>query len=146
MKLRLHHIGFVTGDMSEYTRAFEALGLDQITEAVPNPLQKVTASFVNIHPPEDVHIELLESTDENSPITNFLKKRGGGLHHFCFEVDDIEGARARMEEKGFRLVVPIEQCEAMDLNFKRQCKGASKAAFFLVGKLLLELLEKSPER
>lgn len=145
MRMRLHHIGFVTQDLAEYKRVFEALGLNQITEATPNPLQKVTASFVNVHPPEDVHVELLESTDENSPITKFLKKHGGGLHHLCFEVDDIEEARIRMEEKGFRLVVPPEPCEALDRNFKRPCKGTSKAAFFLAGKLLLELLEKSPE-
>jgi methylmalonyl-CoA/ethylmalonyl-CoA epimerase len=145
MKMRLHHIGFVTENLSEYTRAFEALGLSQITPPVPNPLQKVTASFVNIRPPEDVHVELLESTDENSPITKFLKKRGAGLHHLCFEVDNIEEARARMEAEGFKLVVPIEPCEAMDLNFRRRCKGTSKTAFFMVGKLLLELLEKSPE-
>jgi len=146
MKMKLHHIGFVTGDISEYTRAFEAMGLDCITEATPNPLQKVTASFVNVFPPEDVHIELLESTDENSPITNFLRKRGGGLHHLCFEVDDIEEASNRLMENGFTLVVPPEPCKAYDRNFKRECTDTSKAAFFLVGKLLLELLEKSPER
>jgi methylmalonyl-CoA/ethylmalonyl-CoA epimerase len=81
MKLRLNHIGFVVENISEYTAIFEALGLDNITEAVENPLQKVSASFVNVFPAKDVHVELLESTDENSPITNFLKKRGGGLHH-----------------------------------------------------------------
>jgi methylmalonyl-CoA/ethylmalonyl-CoA epimerase len=142
MKLRLNHIGFVVEDIDEYIRIFEALGLDDITDAVSNPLQKVTASFVNLFPAEVVHLEVLQSTDENSPITNFLKKRGGGLHHLCFEVEDIEEARDRLLEKGFKLVVPPEPCEAYDLNLKRECASPTKAAFFLVGKLLLELFEK----
>jgi methylmalonyl-CoA/ethylmalonyl-CoA epimerase len=77
------------------------MGLDDITDPVANPLQKVSASFVNLFPAKDVHVEILESTDENSPITKFLKKRGPGLHHLCFEVDDIEEARDRLLEKGF---------------------------------------------
>ena len=142
MRLRLNHIGFVVENISEYTKIFEALGMDDITEAVTNPLQKVSASFVNVFPAEDVHVELLESSDENSPITNFLKKRGGGLHHLCFEVADIEEARDRLLEKGFRLIVPPEPCEAYDLNFKRECTIPTKAAFFMVGRLLVELFEK----
>jgi methylmalonyl-CoA/ethylmalonyl-CoA epimerase len=142
MKLRLNHIGFVVENISEYTAIFEALGLDNITEAVENPLQKVSASFVNVLPAKDVHVELLESTDENSPITNFLKKRGGGLHHLCFEVEDIDEARDRFLEKGFKLVIPPELCEAYDVNFKRECGSPTKAAFFMVGRLLFELLEK----
>jgi len=142
VRLRLNHIGFVVENISEYTKIFEALGMDDITEAVTNPLQKVSASFVNVFPAEDVHVELLESSDENSPITNFLKKRGGGLHHLCFEVEDIEEARDRLLEKGFRLIVPPEPCEAYDLNFKRECTISTKAAFFMVGRLLLELFEK----
>jgi methylmalonyl-CoA/ethylmalonyl-CoA epimerase len=142
VRLRLNHIGFVVENISEYTKIFEALGMDDITEAVTNPLQKVSASFVNVFPAEDVQVELLQSSDENSPITNFLKKRGGGLHHLCFEVADIEEARDKLLEKGFRLIVPPEPCEAYDLNFKRECTIPTKAAFFMVGRLLLELLEK----
>jgi methylmalonyl-CoA/ethylmalonyl-CoA epimerase len=142
VRLRLNHIGFVVENISEYTKIFEALGMDDITEAVTNPLQKVSASFVNVFLAEDVQVELLQSSDENSPITNFLKKRGGGLHHLCFEVADIEEARDKLLEKGFRLIVPPEPCEAYDLNFKRECTIPTKAAFFMVGRLLLELLEK----
>lgn len=143
MKLRLNHIGFVVENISEYTKIFEALGMDDITEAVTNPLQKVSASFVNVSPAEEVHVELLESADEKSPITNFLKKHGGGgLHHLCFEVADIEEARDKLLEKGLRLIVPPEPCEAYDLNFKRKCTIPTKTAFFMVGRLLLELLEK----
>lgn len=142
MKLRLNHIGFVVENISEYTRMFEAMGLDDITDPVANPLQKVSASFVNLFPVKDVHVEVLESTDEDSPISKFLKKRGPGLHHLCFEVDDIEEARDRLLEKGFKLIVPPEPCEAYDLSFKRECTSTTKAAFFMVGKLLVELFEK----
>ncbi len=146
MKIKLHHIGFVSSKMSEYAEAFKVMGLDQMTEPIPNPLQKVTASFVNIFPQEDVHLEIIEPTDNESPVTNFLKKHGGGLHHLCFEVNDIEEARTRLEGKGYKLLVRPEPCEAYDINFKRECEGKSKAAFFMVGKLLIELLEKSPQR
>jgi methylmalonyl-CoA/ethylmalonyl-CoA epimerase len=142
MKLRLNHIGFVVENISEYTKMFEAIGLDDITDPVANPLQKVSASFVNLFPAKDVHVEVLESADENSPITKFLKKRGPGLHHLCFEVDDIEEARDKLLEKGFKLLVPPEPCEAYDLNFKRECTVPTKAAFFMVGRLLVELFEK----
>jgi methylmalonyl-CoA/ethylmalonyl-CoA epimerase len=142
MKMRLNHIGFVVEDIPEYVRMFHALGLDEATDAVANPLQKVTASFVNLFPVEEVHLEVLQSTDENSPISNFLRKRGGGLHHLCFEVDDIRKATDNLLEKGFKMLVPIEDCEAYDQNLKRECTTPTKATFFMVGKLLLELFEK----
>jgi len=52
----------------------------------------------------NVKIELLEATTENSPIQKFIDKRGEGLHHVAFEVEDIEKSMAELREKGIRLL------------------------------------------
>ena len=49
-------------------------------------------------------VELLESLGEDSPINNFLKKRGPGIHHVCFEVDDIYKAKQYVEERGAQVL------------------------------------------
>jgi methylmalonyl-CoA/ethylmalonyl-CoA epimerase len=49
-------------------------------------------------------IELLEPTGEDSPISKFLEKRGGGIHHIAIEVEDIEAALAKLKSKGARLI------------------------------------------
>jgi methylmalonyl-CoA/ethylmalonyl-CoA epimerase len=142
MKLRLNHIGFVTEDMSDYIRLFQAMGFDDVTTAVESDRQKVNASFVNVLPADAVHVELLESRDENSPISNFIRKRGEGLHHLCFETNDMQSTVDGLVKNGFRLVVSPEPAEAYDINLKRQCTTPTKVAFFMVGKLLVELFEK----
>ncbi len=142
MELKLNHIGFVVDNIEEYVRLFDALGLHEATEALTNPRQKVSASFVTLTPAKAMHLEVLESADENSPIRKYLMKRGAGLHHLCFEVDDIEKARDRLIEKGFKLITPVEPCEAYDQNLGLQYAEPTKAAFFMVGRLLVELFQK----
>jgi len=140
---RLDHIGLVTKDIEGLTHVFRALGLREITESTENPRQKVAASFVNVGGNEDVYIEILEPASEKSPISKFLEKQGGGLHHLCFEVDDIKKMSQDLTEKGFRMIVPPEDCEAYDENLKRGCEGVTRIAFFIVSdKLLIELIEK----
>jgi methylmalonyl-CoA/ethylmalonyl-CoA epimerase len=85
----LNHIGMVSQNIDELARVFRVLGMDVTTEPVPDPLQKVSTSFVEVGHGRDLHIEVLEPTEVDSPIAGFLGKRGGGLHHLCFEVDDI---------------------------------------------------------
>lgn len=143
MGFRLDHIGLVVENIKEFAETLYALGLKPGTEQVPNPLQKVSASFVNVIDGQDVYIELLEPTDSYSPIINFLKKEGGGLHHLCFEVDDIEETSAKLVHKGLQMVSPPEDCAAYDENLKRECKNATRIAFFLISKkILIELIEK----
>ncbi len=144
MKLTLDHIGFVVNEIKRATDLFRKMGFTVMTDAVPNPLQKVTASFMPVTRGGDVYIEFLEPTDEGSPISKFIKKRGGGLHHLCFEVDDLDAAMAEVEKHGFRVTVPSEDCRAYDENLKRECSGTSRTSFFLLDSLLLvELVEKA---
>jgi methylmalonyl-CoA epimerase len=143
MPLKLDHIGFVVEDINTMKELFKTLGLDAGTEAVINPLQKVSASFVNVGEKDDIYVELLEPASDDSPISNFLQKKGGGLHHLCFEVDDIEKATQELTAKGFRMVVSPEDCTAYDENLKRECKDSTKIAFFIISKgVLIELIEK----
>jgi len=143
MKLKLDHIGLVVSKISEFTGLFRVLGLREMTESEPDPLQKVSASFVTVEEGRKVYIELLEPTDDTSPVANFLKKRGGGLHHLCFEVDDIDATSVELVEKGFQIVSAPVECIGYDKSFKRESSKKSRIAFFLVSnRLLVELLEK----
>jgi len=114
-----------------------------MTPPEPDPIQGVLASFVPLGDGQDVYIELLEPTDDRSPVTQFLKKRGGGLHHLCFEVDDIEGVTEQLTKRGFNMVREPVECVGYDRSFKRKCTQPSKIAFFLVpNKILIEFLQK----
>lgn len=143
MGMKLNHIGLVVENIREFTELLRTIGFSEVTEAVPFDTLNVTASFVNAGDDADVCIEVLEPTAESSPVWNFLKKKGGGLHHLCFEVDNIEKTSQELIDKGFQMVTPPLDCRAYDTNLQRECKNASMIAFFLVSKsLLIELIEK----
>ena len=65
------------------------------------PGQKVVAAFL---PVGESRIELLQPTAGDSPVAKFLAKRGGGIHHVCFSVEDIDAALEDLSRKGFRLI------------------------------------------
>lgn len=143
MTVKLNHIGFVVQNIEEAAKLFRTLGLHEVTEAEPDPIQKVVACFMGTGDEGEAHIELLEPAGEDSPITNFLKKRGGGPHHICFEVDDIGRTMDDLTGKGFKVVVPPVDCVGYDRSFKRQSDGITKIGFlFLSDKILIEVLQK----
>ena len=107
--LKLHHIGLVVQNINESLGeianflSFESISLPTIIGS-----QKVNICFLKTN---NVYIELIEPTEENSPITNFAKE-GGGFHHLCFEVDDIQQEIDRMVKNGAHLVVaPVKGFE-----------------------------------
>jgi methylmalonyl-CoA/ethylmalonyl-CoA epimerase len=143
MKLTLNHIGIVIDKLDDVLDLFRKLGFTEMTEPVPNPLQRVSASFVPVSGDGKVYLEFLEPTEDSSPISSFIRKRGGGLHHLCFKVDDIDAAMAEVERHGFRITVPVEDCAAYDENLKRDCSSVSRASFFLLGnRILVEFIEE----
>lgn len=80
-------------------------------------------------------IELLEKYGENSPIAKFLEKRGEGIHHICFEVDDIDKAVVELKEKRIELLS----------NAPKKGAGGKKIIFIhpkSAGGVLVELAEK----
>jgi methylmalonyl-CoA/ethylmalonyl-CoA epimerase len=143
MQLRLNHIGLVVRSVSQSAELLRILGLKQITQPEPDPIQKVRACFFTTGEEQAVHIELLEPTDDSSPIANFLKKKGGGLHHLCFEVEEIDAISQALAGKGFRMVCAPVECVGYDRSFNMQCTLPTRIAFFILpGHLLLELLQK----
>lgn len=97
---RIDHLGVAVASIDEALGVYRALGLDEVKrEEIPG--QKVIAAFV---PVGDSRVELLEPTSAESPIAKFLSKRGGGIHHICFAVDDLDAALADLAARGFRLI------------------------------------------
>tara|TARA_B100000949_G_C13988704_1_gene328244 strand:+ start:199 stop:597 length:399 start_codon:yes stop_codon:yes gene_type:complete len=102
--LKLHHIGIVVknirqslGELTQY--------LDFESTTVPSLVgsQKVNICFLKTN---NVFLELIEPAQENSPISNFIKK-GGGFHHLCFEVDDIHLELEKMKKNGAHIIVDV---------------------------------------
>jgi methylmalonyl-CoA/ethylmalonyl-CoA epimerase len=142
VKFRLDHIGLVVENIDRFAQLLKTVGFEEFTDPIADPTQMVSASFVNTGNADDVYIELLEPTHEKSPILNFLKK-GGGLHHLCFEVADIERTTEELLAKGFTMVCAPVECSAYDVNLKRDCEGITRIAFFIVSRrFLIELIEK----
>lgn len=98
---KIAHLGIAVKDLEAAKSFYEdVLGLACSGEEVV-PSQKVKTAFI---PAGDVNIELLESTDPDGPIAKAIEKRGEGVHHVAYEVDDIEAALADMKAKGVRLI------------------------------------------
>lgn len=143
MRFKLDHIGLVVENIEDFRRIMRVFQPQLITEPVPDPVQKVAASFVAVGDGANVYVELLEPCAETSPVTKFLRKRGGGLHHLCFEVEEIDEAAAALEAEGFKVVVSPVDCPAYDINLGRHCSGTTRIAFFMATDyLLVELIEK----
>ncbi len=117
MKLsHIEHIGIAVNSLDESIPYYEnILGLEcYAIEEVKD--QKVKTAFFKIG---DTKIELLESTDPEGPIGKFIEKRGQGIHHLAFAVNDIEDSLKEAEEKGIRLIdkQPRRGAEGLDIGF-----------------------------
>jgi len=99
---RLNHVAIAVGDVTKaaevYRRAFGA----QVSDPMPQPEHGVTTVFITL---PNTKIELLEPLGQASPIAKFLERNpDGGIHHVCYEVDDIEIARDRLKAQGARVL------------------------------------------
>ncbi|MEO7540238.1 MAG: methylmalonyl-CoA epimerase [Pyrinomonadaceae bacterium] len=99
--MKINHVGIATRSIDQALEFWgDALGLENVhSEEVPD--QKVRVAML---PLGESRIELLEPTSDDSPISKFLDKRGGGIHHIAVEVDDIESALSRLRSQGMRLI------------------------------------------
>lgn len=99
--MKINHLGIATKGIDEALKFWAgALGLENVhTETVED--QKVRVAMLPIG---ESRIELLEPTSEDSPISKFLEKRGGGIHHIAVEVENIEDSLAKLKEQGMRLI------------------------------------------
>ncbi len=99
---RLNHVAIAVKDLAAATAVYRnALGAT-VTEPTPQPEHGVTVVFVTL---PNTKIEFLEPLGENSPIAKFLEKNAeGGIHHICYEVDDIIAARDQLKAQGARIL------------------------------------------
>ncbi|TIX44604.1 MAG: methylmalonyl-CoA epimerase [Mesorhizobium sp.] len=99
---RLNHVALAVPDLAAAAAVYrDTLGA-RVTAPQALPEHGVTVVFVDVG---NTRIELLEPLGEGSPIAGFLEKNpSGGMHHVCYEVDDIVAARDRLKASGARLL------------------------------------------
>jgi methylmalonyl-CoA/ethylmalonyl-CoA epimerase len=99
--LKIDHLGIAVNNIEDGKNFWtDALGLEfEGSETVEE--QKVTTAFF---PVGESEVELLESTAPDGPIAKFLEKKGQGIHHVAFRVENVEEALAELKEKGIRLI------------------------------------------
>lgn len=99
---RLNHVAIAVPDIESAAALYrETLGAS-VSGAVTQPEHGVTTVFIEL---PNTKIELLEPLGENSPIAKFLEhNKSGGIHHICYEVDDIIAARDKLVRDGLRVL------------------------------------------
>ena len=131
--LKLHHIGFVVNSIQESAESFAlSLGTTWDGNIVFDPLQKVRVTFFQGHNPTDPLIELVEPGGPESPVSRFLQ-RGGGLHHLCYEVKDLDSHLRFCQSVGTIIIRP--PVPAVAFGGRRIAWGITKK------RLLVEILE-----
>jgi methylmalonyl-CoA/ethylmalonyl-CoA epimerase len=99
---RLNHVAIAVRDIAKASAVYrDMLGAD-VSEKVAQPDHGVSTVFITL---PNTKIELLEPLGDNSPIAKFLEKSPeGGIHHLCYEVDDIRAARDSLKAAGARVL------------------------------------------
>lgn len=99
---RLNHVAIAVPDIEAAAAIYRDMLGAKISEAVPQPDHGVTTIFIEL---PNTKIELLEPLGTDSPIAKFLERNpAGGIHHICYEVDDIQAASRALVEKGARIL------------------------------------------
>jgi methylmalonyl-CoA/ethylmalonyl-CoA epimerase len=130
----LHHVGYVVSSIADSIEQWRLeLGTVTVSEIFTDPIQKVRVAFLGFGPTGAVQFELVEAVGQDSPVQTVAGK-GGGMHHLCFEVDDLERHLAHMKELRASLVRRPQPAVAF---------GGRRIAWMLLkGKLLVEYLER----
>ena len=99
---RLNHVAIAVRDLVSATALYrDTLGA-KVSEPLPQPAHGVTVVFIEL---PNTKIELLEPLGATSPIAKFLERSpDGGMHHICYEVDDILAARDKLKAEGARVL------------------------------------------
>jgi len=131
--LRLHHMGFVVADIATAMPAFSrSMAAEWDGTIFEDPLQKAKVAFMTTRP-GDARIELVQPVGENSPVQRFLQQ-GGGMHHLCYEVADLEAELAAFRARGAAIASRPKPAVAF---------GGRRIAWVITSeKFLVELLEE----
>jgi len=99
--MKLEHIGIAVKDIQASNELFE-----QLLGAAPYKMEEVASENVktSFFQTGESKVELLEASSPDSAISKFIEKRGEGIHHIAFEVEDIYASMEEMRQKGFRLL------------------------------------------
>ncbi len=100
MNFSIDHLGIAVKSLATAKGIYQKLGLT-ISEEETVAQEKVRVVMI---PVGDTRLELLEATSDDSTIARFIAKRGGGLHHICMRVPDLEATVAKLKQEGVRLV------------------------------------------
>ncbi|MFT7588839.1 MAG: methylmalonyl-CoA/ethylmalonyl-CoA epimerase [Limisphaerales bacterium] len=98
---RIEHIGIAVPELKEANALFEKLFDRPHYKVESVEREGVSTSFFKMG---EAKIELLEATKEDSPISKFITKKGPGIHHIAFAVEDIKAEMHRLKEEGFQLL------------------------------------------
>ena len=133
MKIKhIDHIGIAVKSIEQAGKFYtDILGLE-IKEVENVADQKVNVAFLPI---TDSEVELLESTDPDGPVAKYIEKKGTGIQHVAFRVEDIDAALAELKEKGVKLIDQEPRIGA----------GGARIAFLhpkATGGVLVELCER----
>ena len=99
---RLNHVAIAVRDIAKAANVYRKTLGATVSDAVPQPDHGVTTVFITL---PNTKIELLQPLGADSPIAKFLERNpDGGIHHVCYEVDDIIAARDKLKSQGARVL------------------------------------------
>lgn len=102
--LTLHHVGCVVDSIAKRIDSYRvSLGSVTVSGIFEDPIQRARVAFLELPAQGTVQLELVEPMTPDSPVARFLEK-GGGLHHLCYEVDDLQGQIQWMKSTGAVLI------------------------------------------
>lgn len=130
----LHHVGYVVTSIADSIESWRrAIAAVSVSAAFEDAIQRARVIFLDLPPEGAVKLELVEPLGPDSPVAGFDQK-GGGLHHLCFEVDDIEQQISRMRAEKAMLIRRPQPAAAF---------GGRRIAWMRTReKLLVEYLER----
>jgi len=135
--MRLHHMGFVVADIAAAMPGFlRSLGATWDSQIFADPNQKVKVAFLTIRP-GDPQVELVEPDGSDSPVLRFLNEKGGGLHHACYEVHNLEQELSDFRGRGSLIAKRPKPAVAF--------QGRRIAWVLTPEKFLVELLEEGSQ-
>ncbi|MDY5051704.1 MAG: methylmalonyl-CoA epimerase [Candidatus Mucispirillum faecigallinarum] len=97
---KIDHIGVAVKSIEAALPLYTAMGAD-VNHIEEVPSQKVKTAFIKVG---ETTIELVEATSDESPIAKYLEKNREGLHHICFEVEDIKASLAELKKADIKLI------------------------------------------
>ena len=131
MLKKLDHIGIAVDNLDASVKKYEQITGKKSGEKEVVAEQKVATVFFEVG---ETRLELLKGTHADSPISKFIEKRGEGIHHICFEVENLAHSKTEMSKTGLQFIENISEAGA----------GRSKVAFIhpkSTGGILIELVE-----